>query len=79
MVRSTMARPLRLASALAVLAVQAIALAALLLPAFAIANGTIDSAQWPAASRHGFPIMAALLFAALVLLELLSRPLGIVR
>ena len=50
-----------------------LALAALLLPAFAIANGGTDFAHWPSASRLGFPIMAATFFVTLGLADLATR------
>jgi len=55
------------------LAFFSLGLAALLLPAFAIANGGTDFAQWPSASRLAFPIMAATAFVTLGLADLATR------
>ena len=55
------------------LALLSLGLAALLLPAFAIANGGADVAQWPSASRLAFPIMAATIFVTLGLADLAMR------
>jgi len=55
---------------LAGLALVSVVLAALLLPAFAIANGSFDLASWPPSSRQAFPIMSGTFFVTLGLADL---------
>lgn len=65
-----MNRALALALELVELTLQALGLALLTLPAFALGIGSADVGQWPDAGRQAVPVMAAAYFLGLGLLEL---------
>lgn len=65
---------LRIARELALLAVVSCAAAALIAALVALAVGSIAPEIWPTAFLQAFPIFAALVFAGLLLIELVSGP-----